>query len=128
MKAYQLAVFVDSAGDGGDWLTVVDDRENDINETARMELATSYGHAETSFVESFDPARVTFYNPVTGEVPFAGQPMVGTAWLLGKLLGYVPNNITCGAGHVETWQEGDITWLRKILPDFPSGKSSNSPL
>ena len=45
------------------------------------------------------------------ELPFAGHPTVGTSWLLTEF-GRKIWTIRVPAGDVETWRDGELTWIR----------------
>lgn len=119
---YTLSVFTDANGESGDPLTVVIDTEQSLDETKRMTLAKEFGGAETAFIDTTDPVRVSFYNHATGRVAFAGQPMVGVASLLHELTKKTEQIILCDAGEVRTWQEGEITWVAKDTSGLPGWK------
>ncbi|HEX8714105.1 MAG TPA: PhzF family phenazine biosynthesis protein, partial [Solirubrobacteraceae bacterium] len=73
-----LRVFTDDAGASGNPLGVVRDAAA-IPRERRQEIAAALGYSETVFVER--DAHVQIFTPST-ELPFAGHPMVGSAWLL----------------------------------------------
>jgi len=52
-----------------------------VPETERQRIAAELGFAETVFVDDADRAEMRIYTPAA-ELPFAGHPSVGTAWLL----------------------------------------------
>ena len=47
----------------------------------------------------------------TIELPLAGHPLVGTAWLLAQQ-GTPVDTLRPPAGEVPTWSEGELTWIR----------------
>jgi predicted PhzF superfamily epimerase YddE/YHI9 len=49
---------------------------------------------------------VRIFTPAV-ELPFAGHPLVGTAWLLRH-----PAVLRPPAGEVRAWAEGELTWIR----------------
>jgi trans-2,3-dihydro-3-hydroxyanthranilate isomerase len=52
---------------------------------ARMQaLAAEFGVSETVFAEPGDPPRLRIFTP-TAEIPMAGHPLVGTAWVLRRI-------------------------------------------
>lgn len=73
-----LRVFTDAAGGSGNLLGVVRDAVG-IDRARRRMIAEELGYSETVFVEN--EARVQIFTPAT-ELPFAGHPLVGCAWLL----------------------------------------------
>ena len=75
-----LRVFCDPGGSGGNPLGVFLDGA-EVPEAERQAVARDLGYAETVFVE--DPGRgvLRIFTPEV-ELPLAGHPLVGTAWLL----------------------------------------------
>jgi predicted PhzF superfamily epimerase YddE/YHI9 len=80
-----LRVFVGEDGGGGNPLGVVLDGPA-VPEDRRQALAAFLGFSETVFVEP--DLRLRIYTPAT-ELPFAGHPLVGAAWLVGRERGAV---------------------------------------
>ncbi len=75
---------------GGNHLGVINDVVG-VSDLDMQEIATDLGFSETIFIDWTDPAldpAVRIFTPVD-ELPFAGHPLVGAAWLLGTL-GPVP--------------------------------------
>jgi predicted PhzF superfamily epimerase YddE/YHI9 len=75
-----LRVFVGDDGRGGNPLGVFL-RGKEIAESARQDTAARLGFSETVYVDDFDRGEVRIFTP-GGELPFAGHPLVGSAWLL----------------------------------------------
>jgi predicted PhzF superfamily epimerase YddE/YHI9 len=96
-----LRVFTDEAGDSGNLLGVVSDAAA-IEHERRQAIAAELGFSETVFVER--ATHVQIFTPTT-ELPFAGHPMVGTAWLLGEPALHVR------AGEVRTRVQGMHAWV-----------------
>lgn len=90
-----LAVFLDGAG------VVADDRQR---------IARELGLSETVFVEDAERGVVRIHTPES-ELPLAGHPLVGSAWLLARELGEC-TLLRPPAGEVPTWAEGDVRWIR----------------
>ncbi|KZD24192.1 PhzF family phenazine biosynthesis protein [Tardiphaga robiniae] len=71
---------------GGNPLAVIPDARA-IDDALLQKIATEFNYSETTFVfPSDDPAhtaRVRIFTP-TDEIPFAGHPNVGTAYVLGR--------------------------------------------
>ena len=78
----------------------------------RLDVARALGFSETVFVDAIHDtvARIAIYTPGR-ELPFAGHPTVGTSWLLTEF-GRKIWTIRVPAGDVETWRDGDLTWIR----------------
>jgi predicted PhzF superfamily epimerase YddE/YHI9 len=96
-----LRVFTDQDGASGNPLGVVRDA-GDISQSRRQAIAAELGYSETVFVER--DTDVQIFTPTT-ELPFAGHPLVGSAWLLRKALLRAP------AGAVEARTEGNCAWV-----------------
>lgn len=77
-----LRVFVNEDGEWGNPLGVfLDGRE--VPERERQVIAAELGFSETVFVDDRAAGRMRIYTPQI-ELPFAGHPSVGTAWLLAR--------------------------------------------
>ena len=75
-----VRVFCDEDDTGGNPLGVfLDGRE--IPEADRQPIAAELGFAETVFVDDRERGAMRIFTP-TPELPLAGHPLVGTAWLL----------------------------------------------
>jgi predicted PhzF superfamily epimerase YddE/YHI9 len=73
-------VFCDERGDGGNPLAVFLDGA-EVPATSRQAVATDLGLSETVFVDDAERGELRIFTPAV-ELPFAGHPTVGTAWLL----------------------------------------------
>jgi predicted PhzF superfamily epimerase YddE/YHI9 len=84
----------------------------------RQQVAARLGFSETVFVDDVDTGTVEIYTPAS-ELPFAGHPLVGTAWLLAEL-DHPVDVLHPKAGAVPTWRDPDhegspdsvIVWIR----------------
>lgn len=104
-----LRVFVGDDGTGGNPLGVFLDGPA-IPADERQAVAADLGFSETVFVDDHAAARYRIFTP-RRELPFAGHPTVGTAWLLAEG-GAPPSVIRPPAGDVPTWREDELTWVR----------------
>ncbi len=77
-----LRVFVNEDGEWGNPLGVFLDGAA-VPERRRQEVAGELGFSETVFVEDRAAGRLRIYTPKV-ELPFAGHPTVGAAWLLAR--------------------------------------------
>ena len=91
--------------DGGNHLGVVVDAD-DLEIQTMQSLATRLGYSETIFLYRGDPTPVRIFTPVA-EIPFAGHPLVGAAWMLGRLGEVGEGRIACGIGEVRFRVDGD---------------------
>jgi predicted PhzF superfamily epimerase YddE/YHI9 len=99
---HTLRVFVGPGGTGGNPLGVFLDG-GAVPQDRRQAVAADLGFSETVFV---DAGSLQIFTPAV-ELPFAGHPLVGTAWLLEH-----PGALRPPAGEVPTWSEGGLTWVR----------------
>jgi predicted PhzF superfamily epimerase YddE/YHI9 len=106
---HTLRVFVGPDGGGGNPLGVI------LNGAAvpaerRQAVAADLGFSETVFVDDSATGVLRIFTP-TVELPLAGHPLVGTAWLLAHS-GAAVDTLRPPAGDVPTWAEGELTWIR----------------
>jgi predicted PhzF superfamily epimerase YddE/YHI9 len=113
-----LRVFTDPSGAYGNQLGVVLDGGAIPDPTDRQQLAADLGYSETIFFDDVEQARFRIYTPAT-ELPFAGHPSVGAAWILARELGKAPDVLRVPAGEVDTWQDGEDVWVRGPLASAP---------
>ncbi|MEE1738458.1 PhzF family phenazine biosynthesis protein [Streptomyces sp. BE147] len=99
-----LRVFCGPDGRHGNALGVVRDGGRHPDEASRQELARRLGFSETVFVDDPERGRVDIYTPGL-RLPFAGHPLVGTAWLLDLEILELP------VGDVFARQDGEFTWI-----------------
>jgi trans-2,3-dihydro-3-hydroxyanthranilate isomerase len=105
----------------GNTLAVVRDAA-DLDTATMQRIAREFGFSETTFLVS-DPrdaqgagVRVRIFTP-TFEMPFAGHPTLGTAWVVRELLAERPAAVTLalGVGPVpvafEPADGGELAWL-----------------
>jgi predicted PhzF superfamily epimerase YddE/YHI9 len=77
-----LRVFVDEGGAWGNRLGIFLDG-GQVPESERQGVAAELGFSETVFVDDRGAGRLRIYTPQV-ELPFAGHPTVGAAWLLAR--------------------------------------------
>jgi predicted PhzF superfamily epimerase YddE/YHI9 len=103
-----LKVFVGENGAGGNPLGVfLEGRE--VPEEERQRVAADLGFSETVFVSDRRRGELRIFTPAT-ELPFAGHPLVGTAWLLAQEGSEAPV-LRPPAGEVPVRTEGDLTFI-----------------
>jgi len=103
-----LRVFTDQGGDFGNPLGVFLDGE-EVPEDQRQEVATDLGFSETVFVDDLETARMRIFTPGL-ELPFAGHPTVGTAWLLAQA-GVGVEVLRPPAGEIPVRQVDELTYV-----------------
>jgi len=103
----QLAVFTDAQG---------------LDPVTMQALAREFGFSETTFVlppERGGTVRVRIFTPVT-ELPFAGHPVLGTAWVLAAPLQRGVIELETGSGLVpvvlERDEGGTLAFGRMVQP------------
>lgn len=103
-----LRVFTGPGGAHGNPLGVVLDGEpRDALE--RQPIATKLGFSETVFVDDAESGELRIFTPAV-ELPFAGHPLVGTAWLLGEERS-MPPELRPPAGEVPVRRDGELVWI-----------------
>lgn len=97
-------------GTGGNHLGVVTDLEG-LDTEGMQRIAADLGFSETAFIE-LQPDGVPLVRIFTPqmELPFAGHPLVGSAWVL-EHLDEAPVMLRCGIGTVGVRREGDMVWV-----------------
>lgn len=108
-ELHVLRVFLGPDGGGGNPLGVVLDGAA-ISSDARQAVAADLGYSETVFVDDASAGTLHIHTP-TVELPLAGHPLVGTAWLLDHV-GVPIDTLRPPAGDVATWRDGGLTWIR----------------
>jgi predicted PhzF superfamily epimerase YddE/YHI9 len=103
-----LKVFVGEDGGGGNPLGIFLDG-GAVPRADRQAIATELNYSETVFVDDCKEGRVEIYTPAA-QIPFAGHPLVGTAWLLAEQGGAV-GTLRPPAGEVGVSQEGELTFI-----------------
>ncbi len=104
-----LRVFVGPGDEHGNPLGVFLDGP-EVPASERLAVAADLGFSETVFVDDARTGRMHIFTPST-ELPFAGHPTVGTAWLLAHV-GQPVTELRVAAGTVATWAEEDRRWVR----------------
>jgi predicted PhzF superfamily epimerase YddE/YHI9 len=106
-KLHVVRVFCDDDGRGGNPLGVFLDGAG-VPERDRQGIAAELGFSETVFVDDAERGEMRLFTPAV-ELPFAGHPVVGTAWLLAREREPVPT-LRPPAGTVPVRIEGDVTF------------------
>ncbi|MFN8149713.1 MAG: PhzF family phenazine biosynthesis protein [Solirubrobacterales bacterium] len=102
-------VFCDEDGRFGNPLGVVRDGPS-VPEDDRQALATHLGYSETVFIDDAERGVYRIFTPEV-ELPFAGHPTVGTAWVLAQE-GLELDVLRPPAGEIAVTREGAVTWVR----------------
>jgi predicted PhzF superfamily epimerase YddE/YHI9 len=108
-ELHVLRVFAGPDGRGGNPLGVFLDGGR-IPEAGRQAVATELGYSETVFVDDAAEGAIRIFTPGR-ELPFAGHPTVGTAWLFHET-GAPATTLRPPAGDVPFRIDGERTWIR----------------
>ena len=103
-----IRVFTDVDGEHGNPLGVFLDGAA-ISKTERQAIATELAFSETVFVDDAATGAIQIFTPAA-EIPFAGHPTVGTAWLLARAL-RPAEILRPPPGEVAVREEGDVTYV-----------------
>jgi len=107
-----LRVFADEAGEWGNPLGVFLDG-GEVPAQRRPGIAADLGFSETVFVDDRERGECRIFTPGL-ELPFAGHPTVGTAWLLAQE-GAIVEAVRPPAGEVAVRRErdeaGEVTFV-----------------
>jgi predicted PhzF superfamily epimerase YddE/YHI9 len=103
-----LRVFVNEDGTWGNRLGVFLDGEQ-VPEDRRQGTAAHLGFSETVFIDDREEGRLRIYTPSV-ELPFAGHPSLGAAWLLSRE-GVPLRTLRLPAGEVGVRQAGKTTFI-----------------
>jgi predicted PhzF superfamily epimerase YddE/YHI9 len=113
-RLHVLRVFTDEGGGHGNPLGVFLDG-GEIAGPERQPIATELGFSETVFVDDADRGEIQMFTPAA-EIPFAGHPTVGTAWLLARerrpvdALRPPPGDVAVRYGDELTWVAAPAEW------------------
>lgn len=95
---------------GGNHLGVVEDLAG-LDTAAMQAIAADLGFSETVFIDyAVDIPSARIFTPEM-EMPFAGHPLVGAAWVM---LAHKPtgfDRLTCGIGEVRIRSEDGMVWV-----------------
>jgi predicted PhzF superfamily epimerase YddE/YHI9 len=118
-RLHVLEVFISPEGEGGNRLGVFLEG-NEIPEAERQRIAHELGFSETVFVDDAARGAIRIFTPAS-ELPFAGHPCVGTAWLLRREREPV-YALRPPPGEVPVrYEDGDVVWIaarREWCPPF----------
>ena len=106
-RLHILKVFVGESGSGNPLGVFLEGRE--VPDEDRQRVAAELGFSETVFVGDSGRGELRIFTPET-ELPFAGHPLVGTAWLLAEE-GFEAPVLRPPAGEVPVRFDGDLTFI-----------------
>lgn len=117
-ELHVLRVFTGEDGEWGNPLGVFPGA-GDASAERRQAAAAALGFSETVFVADAARGALRVHTP-TVELPFAGHPTVGAAWLLARL-GSAPRRLLVPAGELPVRFEGEVPFVAakpEWAPDF----------
>lgn len=103
-----VRVFTAASGEHGNPLGVFL-AGGEVPTERRQDVARELGFAETVYVEDAGRGVMAIFTPAV-ELPFAGHPAVGTAWLLREEAAEVAA-LRPPAGELQVTYEGELTWI-----------------
>jgi predicted PhzF superfamily epimerase YddE/YHI9 len=107
-KLHVLRVFTDAGGSHGNPLGIFLDG-HEVPPESRQAVARELGFAETVFVDDAPVGRIRIFAPEM-ELPFAGHPTVGSAWLL-REQGHPLDGLHVPAGQLAVTVDEPLTWV-----------------
>jgi predicted PhzF superfamily epimerase YddE/YHI9 len=108
VQLHVLRVFCAADGSGGNELGVFFDGA-EVSEGERQAIARDLGFAETVYVDDAERGELRIFTPEV-ELPLAGHPLVGTAWLL-RREGIPVEVLRPPAGDVPTGFEDELAHI-----------------
>jgi trans-2,3-dihydro-3-hydroxyanthranilate isomerase len=122
---HQVDVFT-SVAFGGNPLAVFFDAGDALDTTTMQQIAREMNLSETTFVskptDSTLDAHVRIFTPGQ-ELPFAGHPTIGTAFVLDRLGRFASRDIAfeMGVGTIRVHNDGDLFWMTPppVQPSAP---------
>ena len=119
----KVRVFVDNNLNFGSPVGIVLDEENHLSQKRRQEITEYVGFSETVFIDNLDNAEVSVYSH-QGHIPFAGAPLLGTAWFIESRLNKNIENITTMSKQTKVLHDEGLPWImidakdEVILPNW----------
>lgn len=105
-----LRVFT-RGGDGGNHLGVVTDLGG-LDSSSMQAIAFELGYSETIFLDDSD---VRIFTPIA-ELPFAGHPLVGAAWVVGHGKDGAAGSLNIEIGEVTYEIDDGLAWVALDMP------------
>jgi len=122
LKFYILDVFAEQKY-AGNQLAVVEGF-GALTDDAMLDIAREFNFSETTFIQAKEPGKngwpVRIFTPA-GELPFAGHPTLGTAWIIrNELAEGAPEEIVLDlpAGAIPVTFRGDDAEMTQLPPVF----------
>ena len=122
-RTFYIADVFASEKYSGNQLAVVTDSDG-LSTPQMLQITREMHFSETTFICSDQQANggfdVRIFTPGE-EVPFAGHPTLGTAFVLIHVLGKVTSGkvlLNLGVGQIPVTQQGDLWWMTTNAPKF----------
>ncbi|NMP23613.1 PhzF family phenazine biosynthesis protein [Sulfobacillus harzensis] len=115
---YIVDVFTPSRYQGNPLAVVMDQ----FDDERMLAITREMNYSETTFVGPIHDdgsVSVRIFTP-GGEIPFAGHPTLGTAFVLLEMRGFEGNRLVLreGVGPIPVYQDGGVYWMQQNPPEF----------
>lgn len=125
MKYYIVDCFAENKYQGNRLLVLIPDSE--ISDDEQQKIASEINFSETTFILSDKKENrgydVRIWTPNVGEVPFAGHPTLGTAYVISKILENDSDNdifLNLKVGQIPVKHTADGLTMSQNPPEFGS--------
>jgi len=112
-------VFTGENGKFGSPVGIVLDENRKLNTIFRQKIAADLSLSETVFINNLNEPNISIFNPQR-EVAFAGHAVLGTVYLINKLLNTKIRTIKCGSETVAVFNKNGIYYIQAPLSIMPS--------
>ncbi len=123
MKFYIIDCFAEEKYSGNELLVVLPDKK--ISDDEQQKIAREINFSETVFIFPKDNAsdgyNVRIWTPTTGEVPFAGHPSLGAAYVIHNYIESHENSkiiLNTNVGKIPITVSDDIYTMKQNQPTF----------
>ncbi len=107
---HRVRVFVDNNRNFGSPVAIVLDEDNHLSPKRRQEITEYVGFSETVFINNLENAEVSVYSH-HGQIPFAGAPLLGTAWFIESQLNKQIKIITSMSKQTKVLHDEGLLWI-----------------
>lgn len=123
VDVHRLRVFVDDNWNFGSPVGIVVDEGTLLSQKRRQEITEQVGFSETVFIDDLNNAEVSVYSH-HGQIPFAGAPLLGTAWFIETQLKKQIKTITSMSKQTKVLHDEELIWVmiatndQAVLPNW----------
>lgn len=113
-------VFTNEKGLYGNKVAIIPDEKSKINTTERRRLCRKLKLSEAVFINNLKNNNISIFSP-TGEIPFAGHAVLGTAFYLDEIKKAETKIINCLGNKIVIYHNNSLIWAKadfKILPHW----------